>query len=53
MVEKLLWSAKTLRASSGGLFLKAIFMLQPAKDWTRYDAQVLWQAVPVCLWRHR
>jgi hypothetical protein len=47
MVETLLGSAKTLVASSGGLFLKAIFMLQPAKDWTRHDAQVLWQAVSV------
>jgi hypothetical protein len=28
-------------------------MLQPGKDWTRHDAQVLWQAVSVCLWWHR
>jgi hypothetical protein len=44
-----LWSAKTLVASSDGRFLKVIFMIQPAKDWARHDAQVLWHTMPVFL----
>jgi hypothetical protein len=36
-----LWSAKTLTVLSGGLLLKAISMMQPAKDWPCHDTQVL------------
>jgi hypothetical protein len=36
-----LWSAKTLTVLSGGLLLKAISMMQPAKDWPSHDTQVL------------